>query len=194
MKNIVDSAIPIMTRLSFGYWGRLSDDDRRTVANWATLFTMSFEYVDSRTVCVSQAERERFRSAGYPSNHWKVAIGFGEPNIDADRVTHRALALSDEFKMPHPNSQITAWFFGKLFIVTVYSELRIPFDWPTLCKRLSLAPIWPLDGKAVHKPFGTHGDGAIDDILTSIHRGFDTAATESRGTLTLSNVEDNDTR
>lgn len=190
MKHIVDNAIPIMTRLSFGYWGRLSDDDRCTIANWATLFTMSYEFVDFRTVCVSQAERELFRSAGRPSKQWKIAIGFGEPNIDADRVTHRALALSAEYKMADPNSQITVWFFGKLIIVTMYSKFLIPLDWSTLSKRLALAPLWPLDGMAVQKPFGIHGDGAIDEILTAVHTGFDAAAYENRDSLAPENIED----
>jgi hypothetical protein len=169
MKRIVDAAIPVLTPLDFGYWGMISLEDQQKLASWITLFTMSFEFSDKETVCVSDDERNLFRESGIPTNHWNIAIGYGEPTAGVERTKHCAISLHPSNHWNgHRKSQITAFFFGRLIALSYYSEIPYFDSFEPFARRHGLEPIWPPRDNDLRKPFRIHYDEAVEGLVADL--------------------------
>jgi hypothetical protein len=118
MRSLQDQAIDVLTALSQGDWSDLSANKRRIVANWAAMFTVSYEFADKETVKIPVEERLRFSKDQSLGDDWLVAIGVADfPSPDS--ASHRAMSsvMSDGTRKP---VQLTAWDFGELLLVTAY--------------------------------------------------------------------------
>ena len=178
MKKIVDDAIPILTELSQDIWLELSDDSRRRLAAWIVLFTMSHEYADRETVCVSASDRDNFRKSGVPSSHWRIAIGRIEPVPDVDSGIHRAIELApDVVWSGHRRSQVTAFVFGKLLAVSYYSECPFSFSFEAHAREMKLRTLWPHNDKFVVGPPELHADKNLETIVHNLTVALEDAST-----------------
>lgn len=168
MKNIVDTAIPIVSQLDFGFWGKISVEDKK-VASWITIYAISFEFGHKKTVCVSSHERHSFRKIGIPSQYWQTAIGYGDHIIDADLTKYRAISLHPYIPWDgHRKSQITAFFHGHLIALVYYSEDPHFTGFVPFVRRLGLELIWPDCDTLLRKPFRTHNDGAVEGLVNDL--------------------------
>lgn len=169
MKAIVDAAIPILKPLDFGFWGNLSDEDQQKIASWIALYTMSFEFGDRETVCVSQTERFLFRESSVPSHHWRIAIGYGNFFRDIDWTIHRAMSIHPEISYDgHRKTQITAFSHGHLVAMSYYSESILFEEFTKIVQRSGLEPIWPRRDTILTKPFQVKYDGDMEDLVNNL--------------------------
>ncbi|MBG6116212.1 hypothetical protein IWY39_000016 [Sphingobium sp. JAI105] len=167
MKGIVDESIPLLKPLTSGYWGSISLESQYILAKWIALFTMSFEYADRDTVCVSQRERDDFRRTGILSENWDIAIGYVEGAPGVEPTFHRGIQLWGQPDWNgHRLGQITAFVFGKMIAVASYSEFTHQFSFEDYATRLGLVTIWPIkSGSSIKKPFRIHCDDSVYQII-----------------------------
>lgn len=168
MKDVVDRAIPVVKAMSLGYWGGISHEDVLALAAWITLSTMSYEFADKETVAISQFERDCFRVTAMPSDSWQICIGYGEPTPGIEEITHRGFAIRPTPYSPTAmNTQITAFYFGKLLALSFYTTVDLQMDVGTFAAAHGLARIWPNPRMPVRKPFYIHHDASITDLIES---------------------------
>lgn len=166
MKGIEDNAIPALKPLHNGYWGSLSTADIPALINWTILKTLVYEFVDEDTAVVTQQERQRFLANPSPTDFWHVAIGYGEPN-DPDLTLHRAMILPVNNKYANEaNAQITAFYFGKLVVLTAWSSVYNLYpDFQQRCNRNSLRNLTNFAEEKIFKPFRPHSPEAPDELV-----------------------------
>lgn len=167
MKKIVDKSIPILTNMNYGYWGNPEQEDIIALASWITLYTMSHEFVDRPTVCISPKERSEFMESCIPSLHWNIAIGCTDTALWNDRTFHRSFYVVGAIPNNiNPKAQITVFQFGRLLALSSYAEFNIDIDFDKYAKSMDLSPIWPSVPKRLSKPFGVHSDASVDIIVS----------------------------
>lgn len=169
MKRIVDDAIPILERLHYGEWKNLPQEEREKLSAWLTLFSMSYEFADKRTVSVSAGERFSLKDTCRPSRHWQIAIGGAElAEPYADLVTHRAISwLPTNRWSGNLSGQVTLLVFGRLIALVCYWEFPIYFDFGHFARSEGMHPLWPITSTSIATPFKVHDRDSFFRMVAS---------------------------
>lgn len=167
MKANVDAAIPILTRMNYGYWGKISNLETQALVRWIAQFAMSFEFADRETVMIPQAVRSHFAETTQLAGHWIIAIGNAEPTDGSDPIYHRALGIMEGDKITGP-AQITAFMFGKLFCLAIYSSFQTPPDVLRAVSDMKLCSIYPFSDKNIEKPYWRHSEITVPIVVDAI--------------------------
>lgn len=95
------------------------------IAQWATLFTMIWEFADQETMATSQKERTRFKDTHLPPRNWLVGIAAYTGKAEHASTYHvggkvsKAIPLIP-FSVPAENNvQSTTFVIGQLIIHTL---------------------------------------------------------------------------
>jgi len=137
---IINGEWPLLFRMS----------DLKTLAAWATMFTMVFEFADPHTVGVPFTQRNEFRRTQTPPNDWKIWIAPFNGKRWSKRTHHWGLGLypgtPEENRSKPCNVQITTAVIGSFLFQTFRFDPSIGYlDLGTEYETaFGLNPIWPL--------------------------------------------------
>ena len=140
-----------------------------TVATWATMATMTGEYIHRKqtSIAVTQAERTAFMNINQPLPDWRIWIGHYHPVGIFGSWIHAAAAISNtengsdiqmgEDNVPTPNTQWSTMFVGRLYIHVASSSAAPDYirDWnwrTTPRARRLLVQVWPVRDKIIAWP------------------------------------------
>jgi hypothetical protein len=153
MGRLQEKAKPLLLKLVKGEEIRLTVYDQRLLATWATMTTMTSEYIQPLTVAVSARDRERFYKNRNPLKLWRIWIGnFHRGDWKPYRVHHawpvktRVRSNSEFSANAPPNTQTTTIVFGALYLHVASSDVpdairRMTF--PHEVTDMILKQIWP---------------------------------------------------
>lgn len=165
MKRIVDNSIPILKKIGEGHWELNSKEEQLALATWITLFSMSYEFADKETVCVSEYERRAFAKSSVPSGHWRLAIGYVESTPGREVTLHRAMRIHPDIEWDgHRKSQITCFVFGLMIAFAYYAEFSTIYEFEWFARANGLAPLWPLPND-LRKPLRVHSDESVNELI-----------------------------
>ena len=156
MKTLQEKAIPILVRLAAGEWWELSAAEKMSLAAWATMFTMTWEYADTNTISTPQHERTYLMETGTPPAHWWIGIAeFGGVEWEY-RAAHHGGYLKpppyDQNASPRLNFQVTTFTFGKLLLQTYSNRSDFHINIADYFRRLGLQATYPLNFSVIRKP------------------------------------------
>lgn len=171
MKANVDAAIPILTRMNYGYWGKISSIETEALARWIAQFAMSFEFADRETVMIPQSVRSHFAETTRLAGHWIIAIGNAAPTDGSDPIYHRALGIMENGEITGP-VQITAFMFGMLFCLAIYSSFPTPPELQRSIFDMKLCTIYPLSDKPIEKPYWRHSEVTVPIVVDAMSDAF----------------------
>lgn len=180
MSDNIDTIIPLLKRMNYGYWGDISESDLRNLARWIAQFTMSYEFADRETVCVSQPERSAFACGEELSDNWAIAIGNALPLVGNDPVYHRALGVDDNKNGREKRSKIAIFMFGMLFCACVYSETHLSPEVFRAFSNVQLVTIHPPTGQVVRKPRWQHHESDMPLIINDFTLAMDSGMLRMR--------------
>lgn len=149
MSDLIDAAKPLLVRLETGDWWNFSEDDCKTLAAWATMFTMTYEFADKQTVIITKAERHDFRLKRIPPSNFIVLVGRCDDTPPEVRYRHRNFNIQIDEKQMKIEGQVTSFNFGKLFLQVVSGGVhaegkKIPIiNCDAYSKNYGLLTIWP---------------------------------------------------
>lgn len=179
MSRLQSAAKPLIGELLQGKWRDLSRLEQCTLAAWATMFAMVVEYLDPRTVAISQEQRTEFFRTGGPPENFKVWIGRLMPGTrHHGSFYHQALSVYLEGE-PRPNVQSNVIALdGLLFLVVSarrnyvigeqldsdkdfhFGEIELR-DW----LNLGLGQLWPVKGARLAPPERSLDDHDYNDLV-----------------------------
>jgi len=167
MKEIAESAAPILKRTEVGQWWNMSTNERQAIAAWATMFFMSFEFLDHESIMVNAVDRKKFSDSSEPPKNWYVWIGrYTDTPLDVDVIKQARGIISDENTANEkmiPYS-IQTFNFGKLLLHVICGHEQIEFDPVKYGKSINLCQIWPpteIDMLASDRIITTQGKRSI---------------------------------
>ncbi|MEM9938180.1 MAG: hypothetical protein AAF768_04995 [Pseudomonadota bacterium] len=146
MRDILEAAKPLLCRLEAGEFWQFNENDKATLAKWVTMFVMSYEFLDKKTVQISQEERSKFASDRKLLPYWSI---FCAEYMDDEYNTsahHKALKLfhaADDTGQGSTAIQVTTLNFGRCLFHCVSSTQHIEDDVNKYAKRLNLVPLHP---------------------------------------------------
>jgi len=161
MKAVNEAAEPVLARFSAGDWYEINDEEKRALAAWATMFTMTYEYIDHATIAASQYERDYVRENAIPPENWYVMIALYDVGYWTDATLHSGLWVTPPEYDPSlapMNTQITTSTFGKLLFHTFSTRADFDMNVGEYAFRLGLQTVWPLNGTRIRKPDRPHTD------------------------------------
>lgn len=153
MSRLQEQAKPIVLKLAQAQVATLSVHDQKVLAAWATMSTMTSEYIQPSTVAVSPLDRQRFYKTKSPLKLWKIWIGnYHRGNWKPHRIHHAwptRTRVREESKLTAnapPNTQTTTLIFGGLYLHVASSDIpdatrRMTF--PHEVTNTILKQIWP---------------------------------------------------
>lgn len=164
MGTLQERVKPILVPFIHGQWPDLTEEEQKTFAAWATMFTMVCEFADPNTLATPQDQRTGFRTTCTPPPGWIIWVGhlkgrlwrgtfnhfgWGAMNfVSADGVGAPTIREG----LPH-GAQSTAFCIGSLFFL-VFSATRpelATID-PNFAERFGLERLWPLQGGILRAP------------------------------------------
>lgn len=166
MSMIVEAARPVLTRMNYGYWGRVTTGEAAALSRWIAMFTMSFEFADRETVCVPQHVREEFARGDDLGPDWLIAIGFATPRTGLEPAAHRAFRLSIE-SGHEAMIQCTVFLCGRLICMSNHSVAGCPERLHRMAEDMKLCVIHP-PGAEIIKPLWEHDESSVDMIIQSM--------------------------
>ena len=168
MREINEAAEPILAELHRGVWWSLSADEKRKLSAWATMFTMTYEHADMKTLATPQCERTFLMESGQPPSNWKVWIGEYSNGVWSDTCQHKGASFNPSQSSPADltpmNLQSTVFTFGKLLLNTFSTHADLNFKAAEYGFRLGLQTIWPINGSVIRKPSNVHGAAQVEFI------------------------------
>jgi len=179
MKANVDAAIPTLTRMNYGYWGKITDYEAATLTRWIAQFSMSFEFADRDTVMIPQSVRTEFSKTNQLTGNWVIAIGVAMPVTGKEPAFHRALGLTHTDGETEP-VQVTAFMFGMLLAVSFYSHFPTPSPVFSAISDMKLSVIFPLPSNGVVRPTWRHSEETVPIVVDAITAALSKWA-ETRG-------------
>mgnify|MGYP000426180220 CR=1 FL=1 len=171
MKANVDAAIPVLTRMNYGYWGLVTESERTALVRWIAQFCMSYEFADRETVMIPQAVRTQFAKNGELAGHWIIAIGVALPVTGQEPIYHRGMGLVGPDGSVEP-IQVTVFMFGMLFAAAVYSAVKIPKKLVTTVSDMRLTTIYPPKKSGVIRPTWQHSEYTIPVVTNALSDAF----------------------
>ena len=171
MSQIQERAKPFLIPLFEGSPRVLGRDAQRRIATWASLASMTAEFIsrDPVDVSIPQFERAKIMARSRPSNSFRVWIGKYEREKWGGQWRHGTIPIysSNEIEEASrgahaPNHQTTSFTIGKLFVHVFSGHFRhiiARWDWQNALRALSaLKQIWPIENNVVHWPGTTMTD------------------------------------
>jgi hypothetical protein len=193
MSRLQERAKPFLVQLFKGSRTALGDEAQSAIAAWATMVTMTAEFMLGSAGKIGALPEHRTQlmqsEAAIPG--WKIWIGYYRGGTWNHQWSHTSLPLiggeelrgAGDVYSPFPNTQTTTFVVGELCIHTMSSfHQDIVRDWHwlehgRLCHLL--APIWPIRHELIAWPI--HG---LSDADVALSAGMFMRACESavRGT------------
>lgn len=137
-------------------WSLASDDDRKIVINWITMFTMVSEFLNPERVGISRSDRETFYETVSPLPNWKIWLSWHNGrSVGGTKVAHGAIfhgslmrTLMSQLHQPHPwDSQVTTAVCGNLlFQVFSSSAINMHVDENYWASLNNLSVLFPNSG------------------------------------------------
>jgi hypothetical protein len=196
---IQETAKPILISLIQGKNTVLGRDAQQKIARWATMATMTGEYLDRDpevgNISISQAEREwLWKNNTPPSEGWRIWVARYQRYKWIGRWYHSVMPILKSADIPEsaiddypsPNTQTTTFAVGELYIhvMSTCSEPTIvnQWIWPIASRpgRL-LTQIWPPRESIIAWPPESLTDGDADFIATAFDRIIDAASRSMLG-------------
>lgn len=153
MSILQNKAKGLLLELFEQRWSIVSEDDRKIVINWITMFTMVSEFLNQERIGISRADRETFYRTVSPLPNWKIWLSWHNGrSVDGTKVAHGAIfhgslmrTPMSQLHQPHPwDSQVTTAVCGNLlFQVFSSSAIDMHVDenyWSSLNKLSILVP------------------------------------------------------
>jgi hypothetical protein len=175
MSQLQEKAKPIILRLVKTQAITLSLHDQKVFSAWATMTTMTSEYIQPSTVAISEGNRQRFYRGKEPLKLWQIWIGdYPRGTWKPHRIHHAwpvRTRIRDESKLAAntaPNTQTTTLIFGNLYLHVASTDIpnaigRLTF--PDEVINTILKRIWPLRfGPISWPPRQTMTDRDADNI------------------------------
>jgi hypothetical protein len=162
MSRLQEQTKPPLLKLVQAQETRLTIHDQRLLATWATMTTMTSEYIQPSTAAISARDRNRFYKEHSPLKLSRIWIGnFHRGDWKPYRVHHawpartrvrNKSALSGNIP---PNTQTTTITFGALYLHAASSDVpdairRMTF--PHEVTNTILKQIWPPRSGTLHWP------------------------------------------
>jgi hypothetical protein len=172
-----DEARPIILRLLGGDWSPIAPADCLSLAKWAVMVTIAWEWREPSSAAVSLGDR-RMLLAGVIPPRWLVAVGRGSIEAGA-YIFHRAIVAMDDdeplnITEEERRGQRTAFVIGDLLIITqsanslVLEQSLLPDTLrSSYFRTYGLREIYPLTSQsaAVPRLYNTAAIEAFMDML-----------------------------
>lgn len=157
LSGIQDTAKPYLLPLIKGEPTVLGHDGQHVVATWATMATMTAEFLlrDPVDRVVTQSERTVFMDTRAPNSDWRIWLGRYRRVRWLGQWVHTSIPVFDAAEVakaeaagrPQCNMQTSTFVVGELY-VHVFSGAHADFvrdwHWKTAPRaRAMLAPLWP---------------------------------------------------
>lgn len=170
MSRLQERTKPILVPLLKGEWAPLTKQDQKTLAAWATMFTMVLEFADPNTLVTPPEQRDQFRLTQEPPQGWAVWVGDYEGVLWRGVFNHFGWRVAPVFLRPGTppavaldakfDAQSTAIAPGRLFLMTfstTYAHVKV--NERAFAERFGVRVLWPNADVAVVRP-----DKVLDDI------------------------------
>jgi hypothetical protein len=186
LSRIHETAKPHLIPLIKGLPCAIGEEAQSKVATWATMATMTGEFIHRKptSVAVSQRERRYFMHARMPLQNWRIWIGMFYPTQGAGSWIHAAMPIvyegtraEDLPKMgdgdvPHPNTQWSTFFVGRLWIHAASGDTAADYiqawNWPNAPRARSLlVQIWPIKESIIVWPIQPLSDADAVNFATA---------------------------
>jgi hypothetical protein len=174
MSRLQEQTKPLLLELVEGQETWLTIADQRLLATWATMTTITSEYIQRSTAAISAKNRDRFYRERSPLKLWKIWIGnFHRADWKPYRV-HHALPVRSRVRTDSalsanaaPNTQTTTLIFGQLYLHVASSDIPDAIGRMTFPQEVTdtiLKQIWlPRSGKLRWPPRRTMTDRDADN-------------------------------
>lgn len=172
MSRLQNRAKPVLLPFLEGRWPVLSAEDQTTLAAWATMSVMVFEFADMDSLVTPQVQRERFRKDQTPPEGWAIWVGHYNGSRWKACFTHHSYSgflnpaepVFPPRRLPDKgNVQTTSFVVGSLFVHAFSSLPPLPampaVERSGVASRFGLRCIWP-DAPEVAEP----PDVVLDDL------------------------------
>jgi hypothetical protein len=193
LSQIQAKAKPHLIPLVEGRDAYLGRQAQRQIATWATMATMTGEYLsrDPENVAVPQSERTKFMQTSRPLKNWRIWISKYEREEWKGQWRHNSFPIYPAAEIAEvltsvkrkPNYQTTSFVVGKLYVHTFSgqaSDLIMRWDWQNAPRALdALRQIWPLDKDVLRWPAATMNDQDASGIATAFIRRSAEIATQA---------------
>lgn len=183
MSQLQEAVKPRLLPLLDGKQAFLKLYDQKILAAWATMCVMTGEFYSPDHVSVPFADREYLRLYREPPPQWRIWIGrYIRGKWQGYWIHHSVPILDDEDLpeagsdyVPAPNTQITTFIVGQLFIHAFSSATsditnRWQFSGTRGLARNVLAQIWPPEESFIVWPTEDIMDVTADRIAAHIFR------------------------
>lgn len=170
MSLLQRDAQPILTPLILGHPKPLTPTERATLAAWAAMFTMVYEYAEDRLIAAAQDDRHYLMRNRKAPPHWMIWHGaFVGTELNAS-TRHRAFKLNTrpvgEVAITVNNDvQTTVFATGRVIFQTFSSAVVLPDEVAARLRqsalRFSLRRLWP---NASNNQFIKSPTGVVDDL------------------------------
>jgi hypothetical protein len=152
-----------------GSWGYFTIDHRKTLAAWATRFTMVYEFANPQKTAATQEERSYFRKTKLPPPGWLVFLGYFSGMVWREKWNHRSginLPIGADLESyfaagvsNKPRFQSTVFILGHMALNVVSGPIDVdPVDY---ARAFGLAIVWPDKYPTFYAPPKFLGDDAI---------------------------------
>jgi hypothetical protein len=169
MSRLQTRAKPLLIPLIGGEWPPLSGYEQKTIAAWATMFTMVVEFADPNTLTIPFQQRDHFRLTQTPPDKWVVWIGNFNGGLWRGVFNHFAWGPPAVWSQPDSSpvtltdktdSQSTAIAPGRLFLMTFSTtRLGLKVEERAFARRFGLRVLWPDPDDPIIRP-----DQVLDDL------------------------------
>ena len=138
--NVLETKMrPIFTKLALNQPIILDPNSQLTLATWAILATMIYEFKDEATRAAPLEHRRYMYNHVLPPDRWQVWIGKKDPSMEQTQsIKHRATELTEPYSMLPtliPNSQATVFVANELIILTTMVPFGPNFEFKGKLKR-----------------------------------------------------------
>ena len=169
MSRLQERARPFLVPLLRGERCALGPEAQTAIAAWATMVTMTAEFMleSAGKVGVSREDRLRLMQTEAPILEWRIWAAYHRGGVYSHGWTHTSLPIVGGEDLPNaelvysplPNTQTTTFVVGELYIHTMssaYHELCRDWQWLGNDRlRALLVPIWPIRHEFIAWPW--HG-------------------------------------
>jgi hypothetical protein len=143
MSRIEQEAIPDATPLILGQGAQVEPDGQKRLAAFICLMTMRAEFLETKTMATSAAERSWIKDKGEPPENWKIWITRFAGKSNRHWVYHHGLSASppDVQVGASCDTQTTTMVLGELCAHAFSSRTTLDFEgyegvhmfqvWPT---------------------------------------------------------------
>jgi hypothetical protein len=119
MSELQTNTKPTLEPMLQGRFPSPRDVDRRTLAAWATMFTMIWERADPITAATTEGQRRDFMATRCPLENWAIWMGTFQGRVGRETVFHRGLTVRKPYETDtQSNIQFTLIGVGTCFFLT----------------------------------------------------------------------------